>query len=36
MMGIKDAKQQMIVWSIPTTIAWAIGLCGVIILDLVL
>ncbi|WP_323836665.1 GntP family permease [Photorhabdus africana] len=36
MMGIKDAKQQMFVWSIPTTIAWAIGLCGVIILDLVL
>ncbi|NHB95571.1 GntP family permease [Photorhabdus stackebrandtii] len=36
MMGIKDVKQQMIVWSVPTTIAWVIGLCGVIILDLVL
>ncbi|EUC95408.1 GntP family permease [Providencia alcalifaciens] len=36
MMGIKDVKQQMIVWSIPTTIAWAIGLVGVLILDVVL
>ncbi|OTA15043.1 gluconate permease [Xenorhabdus vietnamensis] len=36
MMGIKDAKQQMIVWSIPTTIAWGIGLCGVLLLDLVM
>ncbi len=25
MMGINDVKKQMIVWSIPTTIAWAIG-----------
>ena len=29
MMGISDVKQQMIVWSIPTTIAWAIGGTGV-------
>ncbi|MFB9998606.1 GntP family permease [Providencia rustigianii] len=36
MMGIKDVKQQMIVWSIPTTIAWGIGLIGVLILDVVL
>ncbi|MDX7990892.1 GntP family permease [Xenorhabdus littoralis] len=36
MMGIKDAKQQMIVWSIPTTIAWGIGLCGVLLLNLVM
>lgn len=36
MMGIKDVKQQMMVWSIPTTIAWAIGLVGVLILDVVL
>lgn len=36
MMGIKDVKQQMIVWSIPTTIAWAIGGVGVLILDMVL
>lgn len=36
MMGIKDVKQQMMVWSIPTTIAWAIGLVGVLVLDVVL
>ncbi|MEX9911795.1 GntP family permease [Providencia huaxiensis] len=36
MMGIKDVKQQIIVWSIPTTIAWAIGLVGVLILDVIL
>ncbi|WP_421187043.1 hypothetical protein [Aeromonas hydrophila] len=27
-------KQQMIVWSIPTTIAWAIGGTGVALLNL--
>ncbi|MDC9593984.1 GntP family permease [Xenorhabdus sp. IM139775] len=36
MMGIKDAKQQMIVWSVPTTIAWGIGLCGILVLDLIM
>ena len=36
MMGIKDVKQQIMVWSIPTTIAWAIGLVGVLILDVIL
>ncbi|MBD2799599.1 gluconate:H+ symporter [Xenorhabdus szentirmaii] len=36
MMGIKNTRQQIIVWSIPTTIAWGIGLCGVLILNLVL
>ncbi|MBI6549817.1 GntP family permease [Xenorhabdus lircayensis] len=36
MMGIKDARQQVIVWSIPTTIAWGIGLCGVLLLNLVM
>lgn len=34
MMGISDVKQQMIVWSIPTTIAWAIGGTGVALLNL--
>lgn len=24
-MGISDAKEQIRIWSIPTTIAWAIG-----------
>ena len=33
MMGIKDVRQQMMVWSVPTTIAWAISLCGVVLLD---
>ncbi|BET98060.1 GntP family permease [Xenorhabdus taiwanensis] len=36
MMGIKNARQQIIVWSIPTTIAWGIGLCGVLLLNLVM
>nr|WP_294350815.1 gluconate:H+ symporter [Providencia sp.] len=36
MMGIKDVKQQIMVWSIPTTIAWMIGLVGVLILDVIL
>lgn len=36
MMGIKDVKQQIMVWSIPTTIAWMIGLIGVLILDIIL
>ncbi|AGB80846.1 gluconate transporter [Serratia sp. FGI94] len=33
MMGIKDVKQQIMVWSVPTTIAWAISLVGVVLLD---
>ncbi|WP_127959459.1 GntP family permease [Serratia microhaemolytica] len=36
MMGIKDVKMQMMTWSVPTTIAWAISLVGVLILDWVL
>ncbi|OTA18954.1 gluconate permease [Xenorhabdus beddingii] len=36
MMGIKNVKQQIIVWSIPTTIAWGIGLCGVLLLNFVM
>lgn len=35
MMGINDVKQQMIVWSIPTTIAWGIGGISVILANLV-
>ncbi|OBX05131.1 gluconate permease [Gallibacterium genomosp. 3] len=35
MMGISDVKKQMIVWSIPTTIAWAIGGSCVIIANLI-
>ncbi|WP_092513196.1 GntP family permease [Xenorhabdus mauleonii] len=36
MMGIKNVRQQIIVWSIPTTIAWGIGLCGVLLLNLIM
>ncbi|MBD2796539.1 GntP family permease [Xenorhabdus sp. 18] len=36
MMGITNVRQQIIVWSVPTTIAWAIGLCGVLLLNLVM
>ncbi|MBD2813484.1 GntP family permease [Xenorhabdus sp. Flor] len=36
MMGIKDVRYQVIVWSIPTTIAWGIGLCGILLLNLIL
>ncbi|MFZ7109686.1 gluconate:H+ symporter [Avibacterium avium] len=35
MMGISDVKKQMIVWSIPTTIAWAIGGSMVIVANLI-
>lgn len=35
MMGIKDVKKQMIIWSIPTTIAWALGGALVIIANLI-
>ncbi|MCQ9122265.1 gluconate permease [Rodentibacter pneumotropicus] len=35
MMGINDVKKQMIVWSVPTTIAWAIGGSLVIIANLI-
>lgn len=36
MMGIKDVKLQIMVWSVPTTIAWAISLVGILLLDWVL
>lgn len=35
MMGINDVKKQMIVWSVPTTIAWAIGGSAVILANLI-
>ncbi len=35
MMGISEVKKQMIVWSIPTTIAWAIGGTCIAVLNLV-
>ncbi|PVZ82864.1 gluconate permease [Serratia sp. S1B] len=36
MMGIKDVKLQMMTWSVPTTIAWAISLVGILLLDWIL
>ncbi|WP_040976682.1 GntT/GntP/DsdX family permease [Necropsobacter massiliensis] len=35
MMGISDVRKQMIVWSVPTTIAWAIGGMTVILANLI-
>lgn len=32
--GITDAKKQIRVWSVPTTIAWAVGVVTVLIIDL--
>lgn len=33
MLGITDAKEQMQVWSVTTTIAWAVGLIGLLIIS---
>jgi len=33
MMGIKDAKEQMRVWSFTTTIIWAVGFVELLILN---
>ncbi len=35
MMGINDVKKQMVVWSVPTTIAWGIGGISVILANLI-
>ena len=34
MMGITDARDQMMVWSVPTTIAWAVGGTMVAVINL--
>lgn len=36
LMGITDAKEQMKVWSVTTTIAWAIGLVELLILSFII
>lgn len=36
MLGAKDVKMQMMIWSIPTTIAWLIGFLSLLILDMVI
>jgi GntP family gluconate:H+ symporter len=33
MLGIKEAKEQIRVWSVTTTIAWATGLVTLLILN---
>ena len=33
MLGIKDAKEQMKVWSVTSTIAWAVGLVTLLIIN---
>ena len=35
MLGIKEVKEQMLVWSIPTTIAWAVSLVMILIADFI-
>ncbi|MDR0218884.1 MAG: GntP family permease, partial [Enterobacteriaceae bacterium] len=36
MMGVNDVRKQVIVWSIPTTIAWGIGLCEILLLNFIM
>ena len=35
MLGIKEVKEQMMVWSIPTTIAWGVSLVMIVIADFI-
>jgi gluconate transporter len=35
MMGIVDVKQQLAIWSVPTTIAWAVGGTSIAVVNLV-
>ncbi|MEC5423094.1 gluconate:H+ symporter [Virgibacillus sp. C22-A2] len=35
MLGIKNVKEQILVWSVPTTIAWAVSLVMLLIADFV-
>ena len=36
MIGIKEVKQQLIVWTVPTGIAWFFGLLGVLAMDMIM
>lgn len=36
MLGAKDVKMQMMIWSVPTTIAWAIGFICLLIMNVIL
>ncbi|MFC4410454.1 GntP family permease [Chungangia koreensis] len=33
-LGIKDVKEQILVWSVPTTIAWAVSLVAILIANM--
>jgi H+/gluconate symporter-like permease len=35
MMGIVDVRQQMMIWSVPTTIAWGIGGVSIALTNLI-
>jgi GntP family gluconate:H+ symporter len=34
MMGIKNVKEQMLVWSVPTTLAWGTALVMLIVANI--
>lgn len=36
MLGIKDVKEQIMVWSVPTTICWGVGLVSLLVANLFL
>lgn len=36
MLGAKDVKMQMMIWSVPTTIAWLIGFVSLLVMNMVL
>lgn len=36
MLGIKNVKEQMLVWSVPTTIAWGVSLVMIVAADFIL
>ncbi len=36
MIGVRDARRQILVWSVPTTIAWAVGLLELSLLEIFL
>ena len=34
MLGVKNAKHQILTWSVPTTLAWAVALVAIIVADI--
>jgi len=35
MLGIKNVKEQILVWSVPTTIAWGVSLVMLLVADFI-